>query len=111
MNLQPALLSNLDEFEIERTDPTIQERFEAFHAEHPEVFGALRSVCLDMKARGMPRWSIKAAYEAIRWEPLLAGEKRLRSLCNDFHSRYSDMLMARVPELADFFECRPRRSL
>lgn len=107
---QQLILDGFEELADQRLDPTITERFEEFHAQHPEVFDALRRVCLEMRAKGMPRWSVKAAYEAIRWEPLLNGDTRIRSLCNDFHSRYSDMLMAQVPELDGFFECRSRRA-
>ena len=39
---------------------TIQERFEVFHAKHPEVYALLVRLTRDVKRRGYSRYSMKA---------------------------------------------------
>lgn len=91
-------------------EATIQERFEAFHARNPHVFDALKRLALEMRLRGMPRWSIKAAYEVLRWLYALQTQGERYRLSNDFHALYARKLMQDVPELAGFFETRSLRS-
>lgn len=88
---------------------TIAERFEAFHQANPQVFAMLRSLALGTKARGVRKWSIKAAFELLRWQYALQTRGEEYKLCNDYHSRYARLLMERVPELDGFFETRELR--
>lgn len=89
---------------------TIQERFQAFHEQNPQVYAALRDLCLDRKRRGFRHWSIKCAWEILRWlgEMHTDGEDFL--LPNDYHSRYARLLMEREPELDGFFTTRELRA-
>lgn len=109
MNTLQLPLDGFEELAADKTDTTISERFEQFDAANPEVFEMLKRICLEMKGRGMPRWSIKAAYEMARWLPVLRVMGDTFRLSNDFHALYSRKLMNEVPELDGFFELRPRR--
>ena len=87
-------------------DATIQERFEAFHQANPEIFCRLRDLALDRKRMGFRRWGVKAAWELLRYYGSTPDTDEEWALPNDFTSRYSRKLMAEVPELQGFFECR-----
>jgi hypothetical protein len=91
-------------------EATIQERFESFDQRNPHVFEALKRLSLEMKRRGFTKWSIKAAFEVCRWMAALQTYGDSFKLCNDYHARYARKIMAEVPELANFFELRERRS-
>lgn len=111
MTLQPAL------FDLAPTvtpdydrNASIQERFNAFHRANPHVFRALRSLCLGMKRRGHNQWSIKAAFEIIRWQYAMQTTDNDFKLNNNYHALYARKIMADVPELRGFFETRKRIS-
>lgn len=109
-------MNQLTLFEMEPTvavesseDASIRARFESFDKQNPHVFEALRRICLDRRLRGMRQWSIKAAWEEIRWYNALKTNGATVKLCNDLHAHYSRKLMQEVPELEGFFETRPLR--
>lgn len=89
---------------------TIQEKFLAFHEANPQVYNALRRLCLDRRRRGYDSWSIKCAWEILRWlgEMQTSGDEFL--LPNSYHSRYARLLMEQEPELDGFFVTRNLRS-
>lgn len=84
---------------------TLAERFEAFHALNPQVYDALRGMALQMKRRGMRRYSIKAMWEVLRFQGIAAHGDAYK-LNNSFASAYARLLMEREPELDGFFEVR-----
>jgi hypothetical protein len=87
-------------------EDTIQQRFEAFHAEHPEVYVLLSKLARDYLNRtGKQRVGIKMLWERLRWEwDLQTGETP--RLDNRHVSRYARLLMAREPDLQEAFETR-----
>lgn len=89
---------------------TIQERFEAFDAEHPEVYDYLVGVALDLHRRGRKHYGMKAIYERARWHFQIEKGREDFKLCNDYHSRYTRKVVADRPELADFFAMRTLKS-
>lgn len=109
--LQPAL------FTLEPTvtpqyskGATIQERFEQFHASNPHVYEALRKLALEMRGRGIPRYSIKGLFEQLRWLYALQTQGEEYKLSNDLTSRYVRLLIERNPELNGFFSTRELRT-
>jgi hypothetical protein len=88
-------------------DRTIQERFEEFHAAHPEVYTYLLALAREVRHKGYKRYGIGALWERLRWhfqiEEALGEDFKLN---NDFRSRYARKLMQEQPELDGFFEIR-----
>lgn len=87
-------------------DSPLQKRFEQFHAANPQVFERLRTLALTRQAAGAKRWSIKAAWEAIRWDARFVIHGDTYKLCNSYHSFYARLLMEREPRLRGFFATR-----
>lgn len=88
---------------------TIEQRFKSFDKANPHVYETLKRISLDMKCRGVTKWSIKAAYEILRWMAAMQTVGENFKLSNDFHALYARKLMAEEPQLDGFFECRARR--
>ena len=84
----------------------IEEAARAFHAENQYVFDALAAVCLEMREAGVERWSIKAAYEVVRYNGLVRRDGRTYKLNNNHTAHYARWLMERVPGLEGFFATR-----
>jgi hypothetical protein len=85
---------------------TIQQRFEEFHAEHPEVYDKLCELARAVKARGFNQMGIALLYERARWFYTFEIANTDYKLSNDFRSRYARLIMQREPDLADFFTTR-----
>jgi hypothetical protein len=90
--------------------PSIDERFDAFHAAHPWVYEALEELTAEWVAGGGGRISVKALFERLRWPPSgdVGGEPY--RLNNVFTSRYARLLCREHPEWASAFELRRLRS-
>lgn len=95
------------EFEWSKHNGTIQERFELFDRENPNIYLLFVRFSRQAKASGRKRYSINAIFERVRWhvniETASADDFKLN---NDFRSRYARLIMEREPELIDFFEIR-----
>jgi len=89
---------------------TIAERFDSFHKQNPHVYEALCKLALQMKRRGVTRYSIKGLFEQLRWLYALQTQGEEYKLSNDFTSRYARLLLERNPELQGFFALRELRS-
>lgn len=85
---------------------TIDERFRAFHAAHPQVLEALVALAREAKARGRERIGAKALWERARWDLWLDAGGEPYRLNNDFTSRYARLIADTHPELAGLFEFR-----
>lgn len=88
---------------------TLDERFWQFHAAHPEVYGELVTLCRQWRRRNARPWSIKGAFEVLRWQRQIAGlpaSDEAFKLNNNYHSRYARLLMDTCPDLAGLFEVR-----
>jgi len=90
---------------------SIQARFEAFHAAHPEVYRTLRRLAREWarKHRG-ERCGMKMLWAVMRWELRMGDRSAEYALNNDYTSRYARLLMAEEPELGGLFETRQLRS-
>ena len=92
-------------------DATIDERFAAFHAANPAVFGLFVRFALEAQAAGLASYSAKAVFERVRWQTAI--ETRSGDpfkVNNDFTARYARLAMDTVPALADFFHTRGLRT-
>lgn len=93
-------------------EASIQERFAAFHAAHPEVYDELAALARKARRAGRDRLGIGMLWEVLRWERTLRGvEDPSGFKLNDhYRSRYARLLMDREPDLAGLFETRELRS-
>ena len=79
--------------------------FERFHDENPHVYHELVKLCRRAKASGYQRWSVKAAFEVLRWSHMeTTGEEW--KLNNNYHAAYARLIMDSEPDLEGFFETR-----
>ena len=90
--------------------PSIESRFEAFHARNPGVYAKL--VNLAYRARNLDhqrRIGIGMLFEVLRWEWTLLGlpdDAEEFKLNNNYRSRYARLIMADHPQLDGLFEIR-----
>lgn len=80
---------------------TLEQKFWAFHLEHPEVFQAILAEAHFRRRRGDRRLSMKGIYESLRAS--MPG-----MLNNSYTSLYTDLLLERDPGLAPLFQRRRR---
>jgi hypothetical protein len=91
-------------------EPTLDERFDSFHAANPWVYEALEELTAQWVEGGGGRIGVKALFERLRWSsPRIANGEPFR-LNNDFTSRYARLLRIRHPEWAAVFEVRRLRT-
>lgn len=89
----------------------LDERFERFHADHPEVYDELVSLARTAKSNGRDRWSMKGLFELVRWNRQFETDPdEPFKLNNSYASRYARLVMDREADLAGFFETRTLRS-
>ena len=87
--------------------PSTETRFQRFHEENPHVYLELVKLCRSALAHGQRRWSIKGAFEVLRWSQLeTTGEEW--KLNNNYHAMYARLIMDNEPYLDGFFETRGR---
>lgn len=90
---------------------TIEDRFEVFDRDNPQVFTALRGIALDLRARGVEKFGIRVIWERLRWLSWFKTTGDLEYKLNDhYHALYARKLMGEVPELRGFFHTRERRA-
>ena len=90
-------------------DEGLDARFREFHAKHPEVYEELTRLCFRWVSGSSSQWSIKGAFEVLRWERKIAGlpdPEEAWKLNNNYHSRYARLLMESEPAFAGLFELR-----
>ena len=88
-------------------DHGIQERFEKFHSENPEVYRLLVKFAREAKAAGRKHYGMKSLFERLRWhvDIELKGEHEFK-LNNNYTSRYARRIRDLEFDLRDFFETR-----
>lgn len=109
MNQLPLLdLEQIKQVKVAR-EATIQERFEAFHSQNPQVYAAYRSLAFQLLGQGVKRYGISGLTEILRWQFALQTKGDSFRINNDYRSRYVRMLVKNHPELDGFFEFRQLR--
>ncbi len=93
---------------------TIQEKFEKFHEENPQVYSRLVALALRIKREsGKDHGSISMLFEVLRYQGLTnvkTSDVEDVKLCNSFRSRYARLIMDGVHELRGFFKTKELRS-
>jgi hypothetical protein len=85
----------------------IQESFQKFHVEHPEVYAELVTLARAAKKRGHAKYGIGALWEIMRWNfDLLGPNPKDFKLNNNYRSRYVRAISEREIDLTGFFEQR-----
>jgi len=85
---------------------TLQERFEQFHREHPEVYRELVRLAREWKSAGHDRIGMKALWERCRWELNVGDPDAEYRLNNDYTSRYARLIQEQEPDIAGMFQTR-----
>ena len=89
----------------------IQEQFERFDAEHPEVYKYFEQATRDLIASGRARVGAKDIWERLRWYTRAGGPAQTQyRLNNNYTARYVRKLIAAHPELAAKIETRRLRT-
>lgn len=91
---------------LETPGDPLEEAALAFHRRNPHVLQAILAVALRVKRSGRSRWSIKAAFEVVRYNADVTTDHRTYKLNNNHTAFYARWLMRDVPELAGFFATR-----
>lgn len=106
---------NLDDYRLARRvgttehEQTIEARFWAFHAQHPDVYAEIVRRAHLAQARGL-RVGIRTIWEAMRWDYTIERGAEAYKLNDHFTSRYARLIIDQEPDLSGFFELREIRS-
>jgi hypothetical protein len=84
---------------------TIEQRFEDYHRQHPEVYRLYVQYARIAREKGYKRIGIGFLTEIIRWQEGIAKTERF-AISNDYRSRYARFIMANEIDLCDFFSTR-----
>lgn len=91
----------------------IQERFEAYHHDHPEVYDTLVWLTRYHLKHGLTHVSMDYLYHLVRWRAWLkirGRVDRMLKLNDHFTSRYARLIEQQEPDLRGVFECRDLRA-
>ncbi|OBK92620.1 hypothetical protein A5646_03325 [Mycobacterium sp. 1245499.0] len=88
-------------------DPTIADRFEAFHRDNPQVYTTLLRLAREWVAQTNGRkLGISALFERARWDLALATSDPEFKLNNSYRAFYARLLMHENPDLRGLFDLR-----
>ena len=89
---------------------TVQQRFEIFDEQHPEVWVLFVQFSQQVRAAGRDKYSARAIIHRIRWHYAVNPERDEGFKINDvFSSRYARKLLEDDPTFVGFFELRELR--
>lgn len=86
-------------------DP-IDEQFVEFHHANPHIYKQLVDLAFIWKNAGHDICSIDLLINKLRWEIGVSSKGNQFAISNNFASRYSRLIEANEPELANFFTKR-----
>lgn len=92
------------EFPMVKESPKAR-AFRQFHAANPWVMHALRELALNLRRKGIKRWSINGLFEVLRWRRALETTGIRFKLDNNLRAYYARELM-KEPQLYLFFAIR-----
>jgi len=87
-------------------EPTIEDRFIAFHRANPEIYIRLRAMAGRLLSRGRKHYGIKSLLEVLRWEHDISTTDEEFKINNNHAPYYARMLMTRCDDLKGFFSVR-----
>lgn len=85
---------------------TIAERFDKFHTENPHVYRRLVKLAREWKEAGHKKCSMDMLFHLLRWHYGIKTAGDPFKLNDHFTSRYTRLICANEPDLADLFEVR-----
>lgn len=90
-------------------DPTLQQRFEQFHTDNPQVYRALTDLAERWFAN---HWSVGIGmlWEVMRWQLGVETDATDYRLNNNYRSRYARLLLAEHPEWIGRIKTRELRA-
>lgn len=90
---------------------TIEEKFDEFHAKHPEVYEMLVKLAREWMSYGHSKLGIATLFEKLRWEWHVNGmtDQDGYKLNNNYKALYARKMMFENPELDGLFETRASR--
>lgn len=89
---------------------TIEEQFNIFHEENPNVYKQLEQMSWQLYNAGQKKIGIGMLFEVLRWRSMLKTTGDAYKLNNNYRSRYVRLLIDNNPEFNGFFECRSLKS-
>lgn len=90
---------------------TIKERFERFHAAHPEVYTELTELTRQAVRAGRRRVGMKQVFEVVRWHRFVRPDKAEDFRLNNIYTaHYARLIMRQEPDLFGVFDTRKLRS-
>lgn len=107
---------DLEQYESEdRPQPpkTIQEQFDCFMEAFPWIEGDVVRMLYEARSRGLPRYSVHAILEVIRWHYVTSDGENDRSgfkINRNVGSRLARKILVDHPDLVKFIEIRRLRS-
>lgn len=89
-----------------------RERFEAFHAANPWVYGALVGLAREWRRHGHRKLAIATLFEVLRWQwhRRTVDTSSSFKLNNNMKPHYAREIMAHERDLADVFDLRELKS-
>ena len=90
---------------------TLQQRFERFHSENPDVYDALVKLARKVKASGLNHYGIAGLYEVLRYDSAISTNGKPFKLSDNYKSRYSRLIMSQEPDLEGFFSTKELTAL
>lgn len=84
---------------------SIDARFLRFHEQNGHVYRRLVQLSLDLRAKGVAKYGMKALFEVVRYEALQTRGEVVK-LNNNYTSRYSRLIEAQEPRLKGFYTRR-----
>lgn len=86
---------------------TLDEKFELYHKQNPQIFELFQKFARRAKQAGFKRFGAKAIMERVRWEVYIEDPSDEQfKINNNYTSRYVRLLEKTNPEFKGFFEKR-----
>lgn len=83
----------------------IQQKFENFHSQNPQVYTTLVSLANQAKDAGRNKIGIGMLFEVLRWNYIINSGEEFK-LNNNYRSRYVRMIAQNESSLSNMFEMR-----
>lgn len=100
-----TLFDQLPRIESPKSTGNIRRDFERFHKANPHVYAHLVRICREMKSKGLAHWSMKAAFEVLRYQAIQTFGEDWK-LNNNYTRHYALLVMDTEADLGGFFKTR-----
>lgn len=113
-NQKLALLQSLKGTKVNEQqsffDSKLQQKFEKYHKENPQVLEALIRMTDQAIAKGHNRLGMDLLFNVLRWESMIATTGDDYKINNSYSSRYVRLIEQIRPDLIGVFEKRQLKS-